>query len=362
MKKILILANNDVGLYKFRKELIAKLLEEHEVFISLPYGESVDKLVDMGCVFIETNVDRRGMNPIKDLKLLKTYLLMLKSVKPNMVITYTIKPNIYGGIACRFKKIKYASNITGLGTAFQYDNVLRKVIIKLYQFALKKVAVVFFENEGNKSSFVNSGIIKDTKAVKLNGAGVNIEEYPLCDYPSQVEGLRFLFIGRVMKEKGIEELFYSAKKIKEEYPDISFDVVGPFEDDYKEQTEELVSKKIINYYGYQEDVQKFIKNSHCVILPSYHEGMSNVLLEAGAMGRPLITSNIHGCMEAVIDTETGFLVEVKSKTNLVEKIKKFHQLEYLEKVLMGKRSRVLIENKFSKRVVVDQTIKEISSE
>ena len=355
MKKILILANNDVGLYKFRKELIEELLKDNEVYISLPYGNLVDNLIKMGCKFVDTPVDRRGINPITDLKLLNSYGKLFNKVKPNLAVTYTIKPNIYASIVARFKKTDYAVNITGLGTAFQSDNLLRKLIVFLYKIALKRVKIVFFENEENQNIFIDENIVERKKTCKLNGAGVNLKEYPFMEYPDKDQDIRFLFIGRIMKEKGIDELLEAASRIKKDYPTVQFDIVGPMEDNYKETIDEYVNNDVINYYGFQSDVKPFIKQCHCFILPSYHEGMANTLLESASMGRPLITSNINGCKEAI--NNNGYLVKVKDSNDLYLKIKEFIELDYQDKVILSKNSRKHIEEVFDKRKVVKETMK-----
>lgn len=360
MKKILILANNDLGLYKFRKELIQELINQgNHIYISLPNGDLIKLLLDMGCTFINTYVDRRGINPITDIKLIVNYIRMLKKIKPDMVITYTIKPNIYGGIASRVTKTKYAINITGLGTAFQKDGVLKNIIIFLYKLSCRKAKMVFFENKDNRRIFIQSKIVKEENTCKLNGAGVNLEEYEFCEYPKYNSTLRFLFIGRVMKEKGINELIETAYQIKAKYDNVIFDIVGPLEDDYKDCIDELQNNKVINYYGYQSDIKPFIKNAHCFVLPSYHEGMANTLLECGAMGRPLITSNIHGCKEAVKEGETGYLVKPKDSKDLYNKLEKFIRLSYEDKIKFGKLSRKYIEDKFDKKMVVKATISKL---
>ncbi|WP_144508378.1 glycosyltransferase family 4 protein [Bacillus mycoides] len=359
MVKILILANNDVGLYKFRKELIQELIHQgNEVCISLPKGDLVQPLIDMGCTFVETRVDRRGINPFTDFKLLVHYIKVLMKIKPDMVMTYTIKPNIYGGIVSRLMKLPYAINITGLGTAFQGEGLLKKLIVNLYKFSCKQAKVVFFENEENKRVFINNNITKNKNSFKLNGAGVNLNEYQFSEYPTDNK-TRFLFIGRVMKEKGIDELFEAVKLIKNEYDNVIFDVIGPFEDDYKDLITELQQQGFIEYHGFQRDVKPFIKQSHCFVLPSYHEGMANTLLECGAMGRPLITSNISGCKEAVQDNKSGFLVSVKSSEDLYNKIKRFIELPYEDKVTMGQASQKYIEQVFDKEKVVNMTIREL---
>ena len=208
---------------------------------------------------------------------------------------------------------------------------------------------VFFENEGNKQVFIDNHIIKEATAIVMNGAGVNLDEYPFTPMPGGVP-IRFLFIGRVMKEKGVDELFEVAKKIKKEYDNVEFDIVGPFEDDYEEMVKKLQQEGVINYYGYQEDVRPFIAKCHCFVLPSYHEGMANTLLEAAAMGRPLITSNIYGCKEAI--DKNGFVCEVRDSRELYRKIIDFIGLTDKQKINMSKISRKVVEHKFDKKVIV----------
>jgi len=352
VSKILILANFDVGLYKFRKELIQEFLKRgDEVYISLPYGNLVKPLIEMGCHFIDTPLDRRGMNPIKDFGLYRNYRSILNKVKPDFVITYTIKPNIYGGIACRMSKVSYAINITGLGTTFQKENIVKKLVTFLYRSACKNAKVVFFENEENQETFIRNKIVSNEKSVKLNGAGVNLDEYAFTEYPPDDGTVRFLFVGRIMKEKGIDELLEAAKAIRAEYPNVYFELVGPMEDDYRKIIDDYSCKGIIRYHGYQEDVRPFIANCHCFVLPSYHEGMANTLLEAGAMGRPLIASDIAGCRETIREDYSGYLVEKGISDILIEALMKFLQLAYNSKVTMGYNSRKHIESTYDKNKV-----------
>lgn len=357
MARILILANSDLGLYKFRKELIEELLIGNEVYISLPNGGYIKDLVHLGCKFIETRIDRRGINPINDAKLLIHYLKIVTQIKPDQVIAYTVKPNVYGGIVCRIKRIPYVVNITGLGTAFQDEGLLKRIIVYLYKLACEKAKVVFFENEENQNVFISNKIVPKGKTYKLNGAGVNLEEYPFSTYPSGGNEIRFLFIGRVMKEKGIDEFLDVAERIKAEHKDVQFDIVGPEEDSYRKKLEDFQNKNIINYYGYQANIKPFIERAHCFVLPSYHEGMANTLLECAAMGRPLITSDIYGCKEAVIDEGNGYLTNVADSEHLHRNICKFLKLSHEAKADMGNFSRQHVESEFSKIEVVKETIK-----
>lgn len=361
-KKILILANLDVGLYKFRKALIQKLLHQgNDVYISLPKGMLVSKLEEMGCHFLETPVDRRGINPSTDLKLMGHYWKMMRKLRPDLVITYTIKPNIYGGTVARMLNIPYAVNITGLGSAFQKENYIKKLVIMLYKFSCKKAKTVFFENEGNRQVFLNYAIMKENQTCLVPGAGIDLMEYEQKEYPPKTRKMRFLFIGRVMKEKGVEEFFQAAKNLKKDYPELSFDVVGPLEDDYRSRIHSLSQNGIIYYYGFKDDVKPFIEKCDCFVLPSYHEGMANTLLEAGAMGRPLITSRIHGCMETVNEGVSGYLAEAGNARELEYAMRKFIELPYEEKVMMGQASREVMEERFEKQKVVEMTMKGLES-
>lgn len=354
---ILILANNDIGLYKFRKDLIKELIRQgNKIIVSIPDGELIPNIRKLGVKVILTDVDRRGINPLTDLKLLIRYFRMEVTLKPDLVITYTIKPNVYGGLVSRILHIPYAENITGLGTAFEKDNMVKKLACFLYKISSKRAKVVFFENEGNKQTFLDYHLIREEQACRLNGAGVNLEEYPYTEYPDENEPIRFLFIGRVMKEKGVDELFEAARRIKKEYPDVLFDIVGPMEDEYGSVLKKLEEDGIITYYGYQKDVRPFIARCHCFVLPSWHEGMANTLLEAGAMGRPLITSRIHGCMEAVEDGKSGYLIEEKNEASLIQGLVNFLKLGRCEKKNMGWQSKKHIEKFFNKVEIVNNTI------
>lgn len=359
-KRILVLANNDVGMYRFRKDLLAALLGAgHEVYISLPDGGFISELVQLGCRFIDTPIERRGMNPIHDSKLFHQYRAILKEVKPDLVLTYTIKPNIYGGLACRMAHIPYAVNITGLGSAIENGGWLKKFVLALYKPALKGARVIFFENTGNRDTLAATGVVPKGRDVVLSGAGVNLEDYPYQSYP-QEGAVRFLFVGRIMREKGVDELFAAAKRMKQEYGDgVEFHIVGSFEEGYKPLMDELEKAGVVKYHGYQSDMKRFYAMASCVVLPSYHEGMSNVLLEAAASGRPLITSDIPGCREAVEDGNSGYLCPAKDADALYEAMRRFVEMPESWRGKMGRRGRERMEQRFSKTAVVAETIKHL---
>lgn len=354
---ILVLSNNDIGLYLFRQELLLELLEDqHRVGISLPDGSMVRPLEEAGCVFHDTPIDRRGINPVTDLKLLMKYRKLLRREKPDLVVTYTVKPNIYGGIACRMAGIPYAVNITGLGTAFQNPGLLRKFVTFLYKTALRKAKIVFFENDANRHLFIDEKIVREEKTVLLNGAGVNLERYAVVPYPDQ-ESVRFLYMGRVMREKGIDELFSAMERLHQEGVDCSLDVLGYYEENYAETIQCYEKQGWLRYHGYQSDVRPFIEKAHCFVLPSYHEGMANTNLECAAMGRPLITSNIPGCKEAVIEGKTGLLCEPKNTDSLYAALRRFLDMTAEQRKAMGMAGRAHMEEVFDKKKVVEQTIR-----
>lgn len=355
--KILILANFDVGLYQFRRELIAKLLERHQVMIGLPDGALVRPLEEMGCQFYDTPLDRRGVNPAKDLKLLLDYIRLMRKLKPDLVITYTIKPNVYGGMACRLLGIPYAANITGLGTTFQKPGLLRSLVIRLYQTALKKARVVFFENQDNLNVLRDMGIVREGQCRLLNGAGVNLERFRPAPYPEKASPVRFLFIGRIMAEKGVNELLAATRRLINEGYACTLDVLGYAEEDYTRPIQECADAGWLRFHGYQTDVRPFIENSHCFVLPSWHEGMANTNLECAAMGRPVITSDIHGCKEAVEDGISGLLCGPKDADSLYNAMKAFCQMPNEARRAMGLAGRAHMEQIFDKKKVVEETMK-----
>ena len=359
--KILILANNDVGLYKFRKELIESFINQnHEVYISLPKGEYVTSLEMMGCQYIRTEFDRRGMNPLKDLKLLSFYWKIIKKIRPDVVLTYTIKPNIYGGIICRLKHVPYLTNITGLGTAIENESILSLILMIMYKLAIKKSANVFFQNAENKRYFEEKHLVKDNTSL-IPGSGVNLNEHAFEEYPQDDGAIRFLFVGRIMKDKGIGELLECAKEIYKKQLNVRFDIVGGFDEEvYRNTITGLEQKGILKYYGHQNDVHAFIKSHHATILPSYHEGLSNVLLETAATGRPIIASNIAGCKETFEEGISGIGFEPKDGKSLFLAVERFIELPYDKKRMMGIRGREKIEKEFDRNIVIAAYINQIN--
>lgn len=361
MKKILILTNNDVGLYKFRKELIEKLVVENEVFISLPFGEYISHFEKIGCTFINTPINRRGKNPFTDIKLLLNYRKIISEVKPDVVLTYTIKPNVFGGLASRLKNVPYISNITGLGTAVETSGWIQQLTLNLYRVGLKKASCVFFQNEDNMKFFENRKIITGKQRL-IPGSGVNLDHFKLLDYPKG-KNIEFIFIARIMKEKGIDQYLATAEFIKNKYPNTVFHILGECEESYMDILKDMQDKGSIVYHGRQDDVREFHNISNCTIHPTYYpEGMSNVLLESAACGRPIITTDRPGCKEIVDKGINGYVVKERNSNDLIKKVEEFLKLSYEEKRSMGLNGREKVEKEFSRKIVVDSYMEEIFKE
>ncbi|MBR2924109.1 MAG: glycosyltransferase family 4 protein [Clostridia bacterium] len=355
--KIAMIANSSSGLYEFRRELILRLIADgYEVIALTPYDGREEQLKETGIKLINVAVDRRGMNPIHDLFLLNTYRKIIKAEKPDQVVTYTIKPNIYGGAVCRLLKVPYAANITGLGTAFEIQGFLRKIITTMYRYSLKRAKSVFFENSENLQIFLDKTIIRKKQAVLLNGAGVNLEHFSVLQYPENNDETRFLFMGRVMAEKGVNELFEAMRMLKKDGYNCTLDMLGGFDENYEQKIKEAEFEGWLKYRGYQSDVRPFIRKCHCFVLPSYHEGMANTNLECASSGRPVITSNIPGCKEAVIEGVSGLLCEPKTADSLYIAMKQMAEMSIDERRAMGLAGRKRMEDVFDKKKVVEETI------
>ena len=354
VSKILIITNHSYMFYRFRLELIQELMKEHEVVLSMPFVGHEEDFMDMGLRCINTELDRRSINPKKDIKLFSFYWKLLNEEKPDMVITYSIKPNVYAGLACAVQGIPYCANVQGLGSAFERKGLAQFVTL-LYKMAFIKVRTVFFENTVDAQDFHRIVGLPVEKQTVLNGAGIDMDKYPYVEYPDN-ETNRFLYLGRIMKEKGVDELFEAAERLKADGENFIIDMVGFFEDEYRNKVEEMQQKGIVKFHGFVEDPRPYYQQTDCVVMPSYHEGMSNVLLEAASMGRPIITSRIHGCMEAVTEGESGYLCEVKDAESLYQMMKQFISLPTEERRAMGVKGRQLMEEKFQKSKVVKETI------
>ncbi len=356
MKKILILANDVTTLLQFRSELVCTLVERgHEVLVSVPQSERIPEIEALGARVLKTEVSRHGKNPLQDLKLLKNYKELLESVKPDIVLTFTIKPNVYGGMACGKLKIPYVANVTGLGVV-EDGGIMQKLMLWLYRQGLKKAKCVFFQNQANEKFFREKKVVCDNTEL-LPGSGVNLERFSFREYPND-ETTNIVFVGRIIKDKGVFELATVAENLKERQ-DIRFTIVGNVE--YGSENP-FVNLRNVSCVGYHKDIKPYLDKAHAIVLPSYHEGMANVLLEAAACGRPILASNIPGCRETFDEGVTGFGFLPKNVESLYEAIEKFIALSYEQKREMGKAGRKKMEECFDRQIVIDKYLEQVNGD
>ncbi|MCH5254443.1 MAG: glycosyltransferase family 4 protein [Lachnospiraceae bacterium] len=356
MSRVLILANFSGGLYDFRNEFVEALLAEHEVYISLPDDVKTKELQAEGANIIQTPMSRRGMNPLEDVHLYRNYCKIMKEIRPDLVVTYTIKPNIYGGFCARRMRIPYIATITGLGSAFEKNALFVRLIVTMYRTALKKAACIFFQNAENRSIFRKYGIA-GRKDRLVMGSGVNLEKHPYEPYPKREE-THFLFVGRVMKEKGILEFLSAAESLHSDK--VFFDILGACDEDYQEMLDQAEHKGIIRQLGFHKEVHPYLTDANAVVIPSYHEGMCNSLTEAAATGRPVIASNISGCMETFEEGKSGFGFTPGKAEELIAALQKFLALPYEEKAKMGQEARRKMEREFDRTLVTRAYVDEVN--
>lgn len=359
---IALLTNNDDDIYCFRKELIEGLIAEgYEMLISCPNGPKFELMKDIPFIYDDPVIDRRGTNVVADGKLLLHYRKLFKKYKPDVVLTYTAKPNVYASVAARTLGIAYINNVTGIGSVVNMTGLKKTFILWLFKTAYRGAACVMFQNSTNMKLVVDSRMIKGDYQL-IPGSGVDLKRYPIQPYPDGGDGktgatVIFNYIGRVLHDKGVDDYIEAAKRIKKRYPNTEFNMLGfiePTESHYEKELAELGKQGIINYRGSQKDVKPWIARAHAIIHPStYGEGMSNVLLENAASGRFLITTDNPGCRETVLDGDSGFIYHGGDVNALVERIEEFLKLDNEMRKKMGLTGRKHVEDNFSREIVIE---------
>ena len=360
--------NGYPSVFGHRGELVDALVKAgHEVIAAFPnsfLGTGEEDAAKYGCKFIDIHLSRRGTNLKEELSLLCRYYRLIKKEKPNVVLSYTAKCDIYGGIAARMAHIPFMPNVTGRGTQLTKDGIMKKIMLCLYRIALKKAHIVFFQNQNDREFFA-SNKIPIPKSKVLPGSGVNLKKFHAIDYP-EVLPVKFLFNSRLINSKGIEQYIDAAHYIKERYPDTEFHVCGFHEEDgrggdYRKILEAEAERGTVVFHSHVNNMMDYYKMCHCVVLPSYHpEGIPNVMLEAAACARPIITTRHPGCIETVDDGVTGFLVEKRSSKDLATKIELFLSMTNEQRRVMGISGRQKMEREFDRQIVIDAYMKEIN--
>lgn len=364
-KRILVLSNSFIGLYSFRREVFQAIRNlNYEIYISCPIEgnqENAEWFKNIGCKIIDTQFNRKGTNPLADIRLILTYRKLIRELKPLAILSYTIKPNLYGGMACTLCGTPQLANITGLGVAVENPGLIQKITMILYKLGLRKTTLIFFQNDSNRQFCIDNNLVQSRTRL-IPGSGVNLEYHAAKRYPEKNDPIRFIFISRIRREKGIDEYLAVAEALKPKYANTEFHVVGFCEDEYELRLKNLNDKGIIVYHGKQSDVRPFIAKVNCLIHPTFYpEGMSNVLLEACAAGRPIITTDRPGCKEIIDDHINGFIVKQQDKQDCISKVEKFINLPYESKKAMGDAARKKVEKEFDRQIVVNSYLEEIKA-
>ncbi len=366
-KKVVIASNSAWSIANFRAGLIRAMVDVgYEVVAVASPDEYVARLPELGCRYLPLKIDSKGTHPGRDLLLLWRLLRLLRRERPDIYLGYTVKPNVYGSLAARALDIPVINNITGLGVAFIRKNWLKLLVRGLYRLALARSAMVFFQNEDDRRLFIEDGLVLPEKTDRLPGSGIDVERFKLTPLPDNGNRFRFLLLSRMLWDKGVGEYVEATRIIKRSFSDVDFCLLGPLDVQNpaaisRGQMDAWLAEGMVRYLGVSNDVRGEIKEADCIVLPSYREGMPRALLEAAAMGRPIITTDAVGCREVVDDGVNGFLCRVRDEDDLAEKMQWMLTLSQEERSEMGRRGREKAAREFDERQVVDRYLDVIST-
>lgn len=358
-KHLIFSGNNAWGMWNFRSILIKHFVDKgYRVSVTAPYDKLYfKKFEEIGCETFDMSIDAKGVNPMTDLRLILKYMRLFKAIRPDLSVTYTIKPNIYASIAAEALGIKYIPVTTGLGYTFLAKGVVPKIARLLYKYAFRKAEQVWFLNKDDIASFKEAKLIAGEKIVQLYGEGVDTEYFALKPLPA--DECLFLLVGRMLKDKGVVEYVDAARILKKKYPNARFQLLGAVWPENpaaiaEEEIRTWEREGIVEYLGRTSDVRTYIEKAMCVVLPSYREGVPCTLMEAASMGRPLVATDVPGCHEVVVDEYNGYLCEVKNAEDLAAKMEKVILMSQDERVKMGSNGRQLMIDKFDIKHVLTQ--------
>ncbi len=358
--KLIMVANTSWSVFNFRHSLIKELLNcGVELYVIAPEDKFSAKLTEMGCQVLDLPMQAKGVNPIADLALMLCLLRHYREIKPDFIIHYTIKPNIYGSLAAKLADIPSLAITTGLGYTFVNQNLVSQVARQLYKFAFRYPKEVWFLNEDDRRAFLEHHLIEPNKAVLLHGEGVNLNHFVPTDKPQPDENIRFLLIARMLRDKGVCEFVEAARQIRQRYPNAIFQLLGDCGVPNpsvigREEIAQWEREGVVEYLGTTDDVRPIIAQADCLVLPSYREGIPRTMIESAAMAKPLIVSDAPGCRDVVLDGQTGYLCEVKNAQSLAQRCEQFLTLSDSEKQAMGKAGRSFMEAKFDEKLVIKQ--------
>jgi len=370
MIKVVIALNTSWNIYNFRLNLARALKKNgYEVILVAPY-DSYSDILKEEFEYHDIYINNKGTNPKEDLKTLMGFYRLYKKIRPDIVLNYTIKPNIYGNLACGLLGIKTINNISGLGTVFIKESIVTKIVKFLYRYSLSKSSKVFFQNGDDRDLFVQHSLVKKDICDLVPGSGIDTNKFMPVKFEKKDDTFRFLLIARMLYDKGIGEYVEAARIIKnlklkiENYSNIEFQLLGSLDAVNKtaiskEQMQQWVDDKLVNYLGVTDNVQEFIKKADCIVLPSYREGTPRTLLESASMAKPIVTTNVVGCKEVVDDKVNGYLCEVRNAQDLANKIEMMLGLSDEERVVMGKAGREKMVREFDESIVINKYLNSI---
>lgn len=358
--RIVLTGNTCFKLANFREGLIYALLARGcEVLILAPADGYQEKLEAMGCIVHDLPMDRNGISPFAEAALLWRIFTFLKRERPSMVFGYTIKNNIYAGMACRWLGISFVPNVTGLGPAFNGRGVLNQIVLTLYRLAFARAKAVFFQNPEDRATFLSAKLVEAERTQLLPGSGVDLERFTVQPMPSEEGGVTFLLVARLLWDKGVGLFADAARILRKSNPKVRFQLLGPPDPASRsgipiEQIEDWVREGVIEYLGQTQDVRPALAAAHCVVLPSwYREGTPRVLLEAAAAGRPVITTDMPGCRDTIKEGQTGFICAPQDPDSLVDAMQRFIALSQSERTAMSLATRMRAQNAFDERFIID---------
>lgn len=360
MKTIAIVINTTWNIYNFRLGLLRSLQEDgYRIVLIAPTDEYVEKLECFGFEHYNITINNKGTNPIEDSKLIFAFYKLYKAIKPDILLHYTIKPNIYGTIAAKFLNIPVIANISGLGTVFLNEKMSSKLARLLYKFTLRIPKHIFFQNLDDRKLFLDLALVNKNVSSVLPGSGINTEKFAPIKRISKFSPTSFLFIARLVRDKGLIEYVSAARLLKDKYPDVHFLVLGSF---YPGNPTAILPTEmakwedegIIEYLGASDDVALVIDSVDCVVLPSYREGLSRVLLEAASMAKPIVTTDVPGCRDLVDNGVNGFLCKSKDPVDLALQIERMILLSPSKRVEMGEKGRKKVIKGFDESIVVER--------
>lgn len=367
-RKIVISINTSWNIYNFRAGLIHALIEAgYEVIALAPHDDYSRRLQKLGCRVIDLPMDNNGTHPGRDLVLLARYYSLLRSLRPHAFLGYTVKPNVYGSLAAHALGIPVINNIAGLGATFIRDSLITKIVKGLYRAALKRSHKVFFQNADDLALFTDAGLVSERTTDLVPGSGLNLKHYdPVPALPLAQRPFRFLLVARMLKDKGIEEFAEAARRVRKENAAVEFHLLGATGAGNPngipaDKLAAWESEGLVTYLGKTDDVRPYLSAADCVVLPSYREGVPRSLLEAAAMARPIIATDVVGCRDAVDDGLTGMLCTVKCPESLAEKMRAMIALAPAQRAAMGCAGRRKVEEQYGEHLVIQKYLQALEA-